>query len=75
MAKKQKEQEKKQTMNVVLGLALLFLSVVLAVNAVQKVQAAAVVGAVMGFCGVALFGGVGICLLVGEVRQLMQKRK
>ena len=69
MKKKQNEQELKKTMNLVLGLALLFLSVILAVNGVRKIQEAAVFSAVIALCGVVLFGGVSMMLLVGEIRQ------
>lgn len=68
MEKKQSTGEKKRTMNVVLGLALLFFAVVLAVNGVRNIQTAAIVSAVVAICGVVLFGGVGIMLLVGEAR-------
>lgn len=68
MKKKQDEHTKKRTMNVILGLALLVFAVVLAVNGVQKIRAAAVFSAVMAICGVILFGGVGVMLLTGELR-------
>lgn len=74
MKKKQNEQEMKKTMNVVLGLALLFLAVILAINGVRKIQEAAVVSAVIAICGVVLFGSVGMMLLVGEVRQWMKPK-
>ena len=75
MKKKQNEQDMKKTMNVVLGLALLFLAVILAINGVRKIQEAAVVSAVIAICGVVLFGSVGMMLLVGEVRQWMKPKK
>jgi len=75
MKKKQNEQDMKKTLNVVLGLALLFLSVILAVNGVRKIQEAAVFSAVIAFCGVLLFGGVSIMLLVGEIRQWCRLKK
>lgn len=75
MKKKQNEQDMKKTMNVVLGLALLFLTVILAINGVRKIQEAAVVSAVIAICGVVLFGSVGMMLLVGEVRQWMKPKK
>lgn len=68
MEKKRNEQEKKRAMSLVLGLALLFFAVVLAINGIRKIQAAAVVSAVIAICGVILFGGVGIMLLAGELR-------
>lgn len=74
MKKKQNEQDMKKTMNVVLGLALLFLAVILAINGVRKIQEAAVVSAVIAICGVVLFGSVGMMLLVGEVRQWMKPK-
>ena len=57
MKKKQNEQDMKKTLNMVLGLALLFLSVILAVNGVKKIQDAAVFSAIIAICGVILFGG------------------
>lgn len=75
MKKKQNEQDMKKTLNVVLGLALLFLSVILAVNGVRKIQEAAVFSAVIALCGVLLFGGVSIMLLVGEIRQWCRLKK
>jgi len=75
MAKRQNEQGQKQTMNWVLGLALLFLAVILAVNAVSKAQNSAVFSAVIGFLGAALFGGVSLSLLAGELRQRLRKHK
>ena len=74
MKKNQNEQEMKKTMNVVLGLALLFLTVILAVNGVKKLQEAAVFSAVIAICGVLLFGSVGVMLLVGEVRQWLKSK-
>lgn len=75
MQKKQNDQEKKTALNIILGLALLFLTVILCINAVNKVQASAVFSAVIGFSGTALFGAVGVCLLVGELRQLLHHKK
>ena len=75
MKKKQNEQDMKKTMNVILGLALLFLTVILAVNGVRKIQEAAVFSAVIAICGVVLFGSVGVMLLVGEVRQWLRLKK
>lgn len=69
MQKKQDERKTKRTMHLVLGLALLFFAVILAINGVQKLQAAAVFSAVIAICGVILFGGVGVMLLVGELRR------
>lgn len=69
MQKKQDEHKSKRTMNLVLGLALLFFAVILAVNGVQKIRAAAVFSAIMAICGVLLFGGVGLMLLIGELRR------
>ena len=74
MSKKQDEQTMKKTMNWVLGFSLIFLAVILGINAVRKVQETAVVSAVIGFCGLVLFGGVGISLLVGEIRQWLHKK-
>ncbi len=73
MKKKRNDQEMKKTLNLVLGLALLFLAVILAINGIKKIQADAVISAVIAIFGVLLFGGVGICLLVGEVRQMIKK--
>ena len=75
MQKKQNEEEKKKALNFVLGFALLFFAVILAVNGVQKLQADAVFSAIIALCGVVLFGGVGVMLLVGEIRQWKSRKK
>jgi len=75
MKKKQNDQDMKKTMNVILGLALLFLTVILAVNGIKKIQVAAVFSAIIAICGVLLFGSVGVMLLVGEVRQWLKQKK
>ena len=70
-----KEQERKTALNLILSLALLFFSVILAVNGVKKSMDAAVISAVVGFAGALLFGGVGVCLLIGEIRHWLEIRK
>ena len=75
MKKKQNEQDMNKTMNVILGLALMFLTVILAVNSVRKVQDAAIFSAIISIAGVILFGGVSIMLLVGEIRQWLKPKK
>ena len=75
MKKKQNDQDMKKTMNVILGLALFFLTVILAVNGIKKIQVAAVFSAIIAICGVLLFGSVGVMLLVGEVRQWLKQKK
>lgn len=75
MKKKQNEQDMKKTMNVVLGLALLFLTVILVVNGIKKIQAAAVFSAIISIAGVILFGGVSVMLLVGEIRRWSKLKK
>jgi len=75
MKKKQNDQDMKKTMNVILGLALLFLTVILAVNGIKKIQVAAVFSAIIAISGVLLFGSVGVMLLVGEVRQWLKQKK
>ena len=68
-------QERKTVLNLVLSLALLFFAVILAVNGVKKSMDTAIVSAVVGFSGTLLFGGVGVCLLVSEIRFLLNQRK
>lgn len=68
-------QERKTVLNLVLSLALLFFAVILAVNGVKKSMDTAIVSAVVGFSGTLLFGSVGVCLLVGEIRFLLDRRK
>ncbi len=75
MHKDPKEKEHKTALNLILALALLFFAVILAVNGVKKSIDAAVISAVVGFSGTLLFGGVGICLLIGEVRHWLETRK
>ncbi len=75
MHKKPNEQERKTALNLILSLALLFFAAILAVNGVKKSIDSAVVSAIVGFSGTLLFGGVGICLLIGEVRHWLETRK
>ncbi len=75
MHKEPKAQDRKTALNLILALALLFFAVILAVNGVKKSMEAAVVSAVVGFAGTLLFGGVGVCLLIGEVRHWLRQRK
>lgn len=75
MHNKPNEQERKTALNLILALALLFFAVILAVNGVRKTMDGAIVSAVVGFSGALLFGSVGICLLIGEIRHWLQTRK
>ena len=75
MRKKQSEEDKKKALNIVLGIALLFFAVILAVNGVRKLQTDSVFSAIIALSGMALFGGVGVMLLVGELRQWKSKKK
>ncbi len=75
MPKEPKEQERKTMLNLLLSLALLVFAVILAVNGVKQSMDAAIVSAVVGFAGTLLFGGVGICLLIGELRHWLETRK
>ena len=75
MHKVPKEQERKTALNLILSLALLFFAVILAVNGVKKSMDAAIISAVVGFSGALLFGSVGACLLIGEIRYWLQQRK
>lgn len=74
MKKKQSDQEMKKAMNLILGLALVFLTVILAINGVRKIQEGAVFSSIIAVCGVLLFGSVSVMLLVTEVRQWLKKR-
>ena len=75
MHKKPNEQERKTALNLILSLALLFFAAILAVNGVKKSIDSAVVSAIVGFSGALLFGSVGTCLLIGEVRHWLETRK
>lgn len=75
MHKEPNEQERKTALNLILSLALLFFAVILAVNGVKKSMDSAVVSAVVGFAGTLLFGSVGVCLLIGEIRHWIETRK
>ena len=75
MHKEPKEQERKTALNLILSLALLVFAVILAVNGVKKSMDSAIVSAIVGFAGTLLFGSVSICLLVGEIRFLLENRK
>ena len=75
MHKNPNEQERKTALNLILSLALLVFSVILAVNGVKKAMDSAIVSAVVGFSGTLLFGTVGVCLLIGEIRHWLEVRK
>jgi len=62
--------QKKTALNLILSLMLLFLAVILCINAVNQFRDGAIVfSRIISITGTLLFGGVGICLLVGEIRQ------
>ena len=62
--------QKKTALNLILSLMLLFLAVILCINAVNQFRDGAIVfSRIISITGTLLFGGVGICLPVGEIRQ------
>lgn len=76
MGKHQDPQKKKASLNIVLSLMLLFLAVILTAHTIRHFQeGAAVLSKIISICGALLFGGVGLCLLAGEVRQWLHLHK
>lgn len=70
-----KEQKQQNGLHGVLGLALILLSVVLAINSVQSFPGRVTVQTVINILGALLFLGVGLVLLTGALRRTIQMKK
>lgn len=67
------EEKRQNSLHVILSLALLLLSVVLAINLKTHFSHGSTFQAVINILGILLFCGVGLVLLVGVVRRVHKK--
>ena len=71
------KREMQQTggFRILLTVSMLFLAVVLAINAIGQLRRGAVAGGIIGLLGTALFALVGIIVLGGLVKSILTKRR